>query len=76
VHQQGIVFFHAERGEVFSANKTGADIWHGLEERQSVERIAADLSERYRISLDAALAHTHHFIAQLTGRCLVERRTA
>lgn len=76
VHQQGIVFFHAERGEVFSANRTGADIWHGIEQRQPIERIAADLSARYRISLDAALAHTNRFIAQLSGYCLVERRTA
>lgn len=76
IHHQGVVFFHATNGQLFTANRTGADIWEGLGRQMSAERIAEDLSRRYGIPLDSARAHTTRFIAQLADGRLVERRSA
>jgi hypothetical protein len=75
-HDHGVVLFDAERGELFSANLTGAEIWQALEQQLSSEHIASALSERYRIPLETADAHTTNFLAQLERRRLVMRRAA
>jgi hypothetical protein len=76
MHHDGAVFFHAEHGQLFTTNRAGADIWRGLEQHLSGERIAEDLSHRYQLPLEAARTHTSHFIAQLVARQLVDRRLA
>jgi hypothetical protein len=76
MHQDGVVLFDTDRGELFAANRTGAEIWQGLEQRLSRDRIAQGLSERYGIAVEIAHADTTRFIAELEHRHLLLRRTA
>jgi hypothetical protein len=73
-HAHGVVIFHMGRGRLFASNHTGADIWRKLEERRPLGAISRDLSDRYRISSDAAWACTTEFVAALERESLVERR--
>jgi hypothetical protein len=74
LHQHGAVFFHLARGQLFAANRIGADIWRSFEQRQSVEQIAEALCDAYRISPGQARTHTAHFLAQLERQRLIIRR--
>jgi hypothetical protein len=76
VHNDGVVFFDAEQGQLFASNRTGAYVWQRLEQGWSAERIAEDLSARYHLPVSTARIHAARFIAQLEDRQLIERRAA
>jgi hypothetical protein len=73
-HDEGLVLMDVATGRLFASNRTGARIWEGLTQQQSVPAIAAALSDHYGISLDAARACVTTFLAQLVEHRLVEVR--
>lgn len=44
IHDDGIVIIHTGKGGMFSSNRTGAQIWRGVEQQLSVDAIARQLS--------------------------------
>lgn len=74
IDEHGIVLLDTDRGALFAANRVGAEIWSGLQQRLSCERIAAGLTERYGIGPASALADTTTFVGQLATSRLVMRR--
>jgi hypothetical protein len=73
-HDDGIVILHTGKGRLFSSNRTGAQIWCGLEQRLSMDVIARELSGSYQIPLATAHEHAVHFLAQLQRHELVQRK--
>jgi Coenzyme PQQ synthesis protein D (PqqD) len=75
-HDDGIVILHTGKGRVFSANKTGALIWRGIEERRSFDGIVADIRGEFQIAGTTARAHTINFLAALEQQALIRREVA
>ena len=73
VHDAGIVLFHTERGQLFSANIVGARIWSGLRRALPLDVIAAELSEFYAIPQATAREHTARFVHELADHHLIAR---
>ena len=72
-HDDGIVILHTSKGRLFSSNRTGAQIWRGIEQQLPVELIFQQLSDQYQIALNSAREHTIGFLAQLQQHQLVRQ---
>jgi Coenzyme PQQ synthesis protein D (PqqD) len=75
-HDDGIVILHTGKGRVFSSNKTGALIWHGIEQRRSIDGIVEEISGEFQIAGTTARAHTLNFLAALERQALIQREVA
>lgn len=75
-HDHGIVLFDAERGQLFTANRVGARVWHLIERGLCADRIADELQRDYGLPASTARIHAGRFIAQLEQRRLIARRIA
>ena len=75
-HDDGIVILHTGKGRVFSANKTGALIWRGLEQRRPFEGIIEEISSAFQIARTTARTHTITFLAALEQQALIRREVA
>ncbi|HEY6807027.1 MAG TPA: PqqD family protein [Pyrinomonadaceae bacterium] len=73
-HDDGLVILHTGKGRLFSSNRTGAQIWRGIERQLPVEVIVQQLSGEYQIPQNIARAHTFDFLDQLQSHELVQRR--
>jgi len=72
-HDDGVVILHTGKGFLFSSNRTGAQIWRGIEQQLSMDVIASEISGEYEIPLTTAREHTVHFLAELQRHELVQR---
>jgi hypothetical protein len=72
-HDDGIVILHAGNGGLYKSNGTGARIWRGIEQRLSLEAIADEISEEYRIARAAAREDTVRFLTALEHNALIQR---
>lgn len=72
-NDDGVVILHTGQGRLFRSNRTGAQIWRGIEQQLPVEVIVQQLSGEYQIELNAAREHTAGFLAQLQRHELVAR---
>ena len=75
-HDDGIVILHTGKGTLFTANKAGARVWHGIEQRVPSQAIAEEISGVYQISQSTAREHTFRFLAQLERHALIQREVA
>ena len=75
-HDDGIVILHTGKGRVFSSNKTGALIWHGLEQRRPLDGIVEEITSEFQIAGTTARAHTLNFLAALERQALIQREVA
>jgi hypothetical protein len=71
-HDTGAALFDARDGRLFSTNLVGARIWRGLECRQEIGAIAADISREYDIEYVLALEQSLRFAEQLRQAKLVD----
>lgn len=74
VHENGMVILHLGQGRLYSCNGTGARIWHGIEQRLTVEAIAERVSGDFQIARATALEHTVRFLSELERHTLIQRR--
>ena len=72
-HDDGIVLLHTGKGTLFSSNRTGAQIWRGIEQQLPVEVIAQQLSGEFQVALNIAREHTAGFMAQLQQHELIQQ---
>ena len=72
-HDDGVMIFHTGKGSLFSSNRTGAQIWRGVEQKLPVDVIAQQISGEYEIELATAREHTFGFLAELQRHSLVQR---
>jgi len=75
-HDDGVVILHTRKGSLFSANRTGARIWRGIEQQLSLEVIANGISDEYQIAPRTAREHTICFLAELERQTLIQREVA
>jgi len=75
-HDDGIVILHTGKGRVFSSNNTGALIWRGIEQRQSLDGIVDEISSAFQIAGTTARAHTLKFLTALEQQSLITREVA
>ena len=75
-HDGGIVILHTGKGTLFTANKAGARVWHGVEQRLPSEAIAEEISSVYQLAQTTAREHTLRFLAQLERHALIRREVA
>lgn len=76
LHHDGILILHTGKGRVFSSNKSGALIWHGIEQRRSLDALVEDISREFQIAGTTARAHTLNFLAALERQALIQREVA
>lgn len=75
-HDDGVVILHTGKGSLFSANRTGASIWRGIQKQLSLEMIAKEISNEYQVAAGTAREHTICFLAQLEQQTLIQREVA
>jgi hypothetical protein len=75
-HDDGVVILHTGKGTLFTANRTGARIWRGIEQQLSLEAIANGISDEYQIVPRTAREHTISFLAELERQTLIQREVA
>lgn len=75
-HDDGVVILHTSKGTLFTANRTGARIWRGIEQQLSLEVIANGISDEYQIAPRTAREHTICFLAELERQSLIQREVA
>jgi hypothetical protein len=73
IHENGIVILHIGSGRVYAGNRTGARIWRGIEQKESLKAIAAEISEEYQIPITSACEHIRGFICDLEQHSLIRR---
>jgi len=73
VHENGIVLLQICSGQLFAANGTGARIWSGLKEQQSLEMIVSDIGNDYQIDWTTARGHVERFLIELERQKLIQR---
>ena len=72
-HEDGIVILHTGKGCLFTANGTGARIWGGVTQQQSLDTIADEISSEYQIPPSTAREHVGGFLVELERNQLVKR---
>jgi hypothetical protein len=75
-HDDGVVILHTGKGTLFTANRTGARIWRGIEQQLSFEVIANGISDEYQVAPRTAREHTICFLAELERQTLIQREVA
>jgi Coenzyme PQQ synthesis protein D (PqqD) len=75
-HDDGVVILHTGKGSLFTANRTGARIWRGIEQQLSLEAIANGISDEYQVAPGTAREHTICFLAELERQTLIQREVA
>jgi Ni,Fe-hydrogenase III large subunit len=75
-HEDGIVILHTGNGRVFSANKSGALIWRGIEQRRSLDGIVEEITREFQIAGTTARVHTLNFLAALERQTLIQPEVA
>lgn len=75
-HDDGVVILHTGKGSLFTANRTGASIWRGIQQQLSLETIAKGISDEYQVAPGTAREHTICFLAQLEQQTLIRREVA
>ena len=75
-HDDGVVILHTGRGSLFSANRTGARIWRGIEQQLSLEAIANGISDEYQVAPRTAREHMLSFLTALERQTLIRREVA
>ena len=75
-HDDGIVILHTGHGSLFTANRAGARIWRGVEQKLPLETIAQQISGEYQITLTTAREHTTRFVAELERQTLIQLEVA
>ena len=74
IHENGIVVLHIGNGRVYAGNQTGAHIWRGLVQGESLNAIATEISNEYQIQMPLACEHVEAFISNLERHSLVQRQ--
>ena len=75
-HDDGVVILHTGKGSLFTANRTGARVWRGLQQQLSLEAIANGISDEYQVAPHTAREHTICFLAELERQTLIQREVA
>jgi hypothetical protein len=73
IHDDGIVILHTGKGSIYTSNETGARLWRCVEGGLSLDAIANEISEAYRIAGSTAREHACLFLAELEQHLLIQR---
>jgi hypothetical protein len=73
IHEDGLIILQIPSGRIFTSNRTGARIWHCLEQQVPLELIAAEIARDYRIDRATAREDVASFLAELERNGLTER---
>ena len=74
IHENGIVILHMGNGRVYAANETGARIWRGIVQQQSLHAIATEISDEYQVPITSAFEQVMAFVSDLERHSLVQRQ--
>lgn len=69
----GAAFLHARTGVLFTSNRIGARIWQGLLEHESLDAIAARISQDHGVRREQARQDAEEFIADLETHGFLSR---
>ena len=73
--QDGAVFLQTAKGIVYTSNGIGARIWQGLQDRQSVNEISAQIGRDYGVPGERVRQDAVHFLAELESQGFLTRTT-
>ena len=73
--QDGAVFLHIAKGIVYTSNGIGARVWRGLQDRQSVDEISAQIGRDYGVPGERVRQDAVHFLAELESQGFLSRGT-
>jgi hypothetical protein len=66
-----LVILDVVKGEYFSLDEVGTQLWVGLENGKTVEDVAGEIVEQYAASIDRVLADLRALAADLIARGLM-----
>jgi hypothetical protein len=69
------VFLHTAKGIVYTSNGIGARIWRGIQDRQSVDEISAQIGRDYGEPGERVRQDTIHFLGELESQGFLSRGT-
>jgi hypothetical protein len=72
--QEGAVFLQTAKGIVYTSNSIGARIWQGLQDRQSVDEISAQIGREYGVPGERVRHDAVHFLAELESQGFLSRK--
>ena len=68
------MFLHTTKGIVYTSNGIGARIWQGIQDRQSVEEISAQIGRDYGVPGERARQDAVQFLAELESQGFLSHR--
>jgi len=74
LERNGAVFLHSRTGVVFTSNHIGARIWQGIQDHQTVESIAFEISRENNVRHEQVLGDTVQFLVELESQGFLRRR--
>lgn len=72
VMDEGIVLLHLQTSQYYSLNRTGTQIWQGIQEQQSVGELSRTLVYHYAITHAEADVAVNTLLAELCAEALVQ----
>jgi hypothetical protein len=67
-HEDGVVFLHVGRGEVFNSNRIGARIWRGLVEKEPLGAVTAAIASEYGVEPELVERDARGFLREMEAR--------
>ncbi|HUP03774.1 MAG TPA: PqqD family protein [Bryobacteraceae bacterium] len=72
-HEDGVVFLHVGRGEVFEANGVGARIWRGIAAKEPVSAVAAAIAAEFGVEAALVERDAKSFLGDLEAHGFLMR---
>lgn len=69
------MFLHIAKGIVYTSNGIGARVWRGLQDRQSVDEISAQIGRDYGVPGERVRQDAVYFLAELESQGFLSRGT-
>ena len=73
LNADGAVFLHHGKGAIFTSNLTGARIWQGLRDGESVDEISAKIGREQSVPWEQVRQDTVRFVGEMESYGLVSR---
>ncbi len=72
-HEDGVVFLHVGKGNVFNSNRVGARIWQGLADRKPLAALVTAIAHEFGVEPERVERDAASFLAELEAQGFLTR---
>ena len=72
-HQDGVIFLHIGKGDVFNSNRIGARIWRGLIDQEPPGAVTGEIAREYGVGPEQAQRDATAFLTDLEAQGFLTR---